>query len=345
MGRTKSAPIDLSLINSINRANTSSSESLGEVNVEDDRVIRPNEVPPFVTFNNNGGIGGIHELHRIAVCFDCIDFKSTWISQALLQEEEWSAIDRSDGVSGHQKVMRCAARKDSVRVQQDERMQKYMGPSNETIPRPARVTHEVADYPKQLEFPPVDDTINQLASQMRGRAVNGRMSLRGYWEESIDDTQPRGGPINSSREESIGNTQPRGGPRIFSREEPVGKTQPRGGQRNSSREEPIGNTQPRSRPRSLSTEEMVDVDTDDLDIGDPSSSEESDLYVPPPPRQRAPALPAPATATPASGRACINCYERHGRCDRGLPRCSSCVTINANCVYPVVSPRVESSSS
>ncbi|KAJ8068144.1 hypothetical protein OCU04_003715 [Sclerotinia nivalis] len=287
MGRTKSKPIDTSKLKSINGASTTSSGNFGRLDVAEDRVIRCTTQPPFLTFNNSGVIGSIHEVHRRVEHSECIDFRSTWVSQCLLQEEEeWIAGQCAHGVPGNRQLrMKRTAGKNKAPAQQDELIRKYMEPSDEINPHPKHVTNAIDNRPKQVEFPPVVDTINRLAGQMEGKRINGRMSLLEYWrEDSHDDTVPRG------------------------------------------------------RSGSLST--IIDVDVDDLEAGEPFSSGGSEHYIAPSHRPHAPAPTPRATlaVTTASVRACVNCYERHVGCDRGLPRCSACATSNANCVYPDVSP-------
>ncbi|ESZ92844.1 hypothetical protein SBOR_6752 [Sclerotinia borealis F-4128] len=186
MGRTKTAPIDVSKLKSINGVSDKSSfGNFGDLDDEGDLVVKSTQEPPFVTFSNNGTISCIHPGHRKANSNDCIDFKSTWISQALTQEEEdWVAIDHADGASGERK---CTSPREKVRAEQHERMRKYMGPSNEIDPRPTSLTNEVASYPKQIEFPPVDETINRLAIRVKGRNFNSRMSLLRHWQEYSDE--------------------------------------------------------------------------------------------------------------------------------------------------------------
>ncbi|KAF7865981.1 hypothetical protein EAF04_006144 [Stromatinia cepivora] len=291
MCRTKSQPIDTSKLKSINGASTTSSDNFRLLDVEEDRVIRCTEEPPFLTFNNSGVIGSIHEVHRRAEHRECIDFRSTWVSQCLLQEEEeWIASQYAHGVPGNiQLMMKRTAGKNKAPAQQDELIRKYMEPSDEINPHPKHITNAIDNRPKQGEFPPVVDTINRLAGQMRGKGINGRMSLLEYWrEDSHDDTMPR------------------------------------------------------SRSGSLSTEETIDVDVDDLEVGELSSSGGSEHYIAPSHRPHAPAPPPRAilAVSTASVRACVNCYERHVGCDRYLPRCSACATSNANCVYPDVTVKV-----
>lgn len=195
MGRTKSKPIDTSKLQPINGASTTSSGSFVRLDVAEDRVIRCTTQPPLLTFNNSGVISSIHEVHKRVEHTECIDFRSTWVSQCLLQEEEeWVASQYVHGVGNRQFMMKRTAGKDKAPAQQGELIGKYMEPSDETNSHPRHVTNTIANCPKQVEFPPVVDTINRLAGQMKGKRINGRMSLHDYWrEDSHDDTVRRGG--------------------------------------------------------------------------------------------------------------------------------------------------------
>lgn len=287
MGRAKSTPIDASRLRSINGANKNPSENFVFLDLEDGRAVMCTEEPSFVTFSIGGAINDIHKVHKKAESIDCIDFRSTWVSQALLQEEEkWIASQEADGVLGDKQAMKSTVRDNRVRARQNERFQKYLGPSDEMNPRPERVTRTMQGRPKQLELSPVDDAINRLAVKMKGRELGGRMPLFEYWGDDSHD-----------------------------------------------------NTKSRGRSEGPTTEEATDVVMDDVTVGETSSPEENDFYRPPSRRQRAPAPPPRAASAmmTASVRACINCYEKHHGCDRGLPACSTCVASNANCVYPEVS--------
>ncbi|CAD6444984.1 ede8c062-c914-4b15-bf54-5082d916888c-CDS [Sclerotinia trifoliorum] len=286
MGRIKSKPIDTSKLQPINGATTTSSGNFVRLDVADDRVIRCTTQPPLLTFNNSSVISSIHEVHRRVEHTECIDFRSTWVSQCLLQEEEeWIASQYGHEVGNGQLMMKRTAGKNKAHAQQGEIIGKYMEPSDAINPDPKHVTNAIANFPKQVESPPVVDTINRLAGQMEGKRINGRMSLPDYWrEDSHNDTVPRG------------------------------------------------------RSGSLST--IIDVDVDDLEVREPSSSGGSEHYIAPShgPHVHAPPPRVTLAVTTTSVRACVTCYERHVGCDRILPRCSACVTSNANCVYPDVSP-------
>ncbi|QSZ29270.1 hypothetical protein DSL72_003782 [Monilinia vaccinii-corymbosi] len=309
MARTKCKPIDVSKYKS---------------NVEDDSM---GIEPSFITFEEDGIIGEI-AVHRE---YDCIDIRSTWISQALTKEAGSHSNQNMDGTFRNRHIMRANICEDVLRErlhrQQNKRTRIYIEASGITHPRPLRAARMDVNYPKQVASPPINNTLNRLAVRSRGRTANGRMSLLEHWQQSRGSTRTQIKSKCVSSEMTQARTRPgrvlKGGvtqKRTASKATPTAKT-----------------TQERSKGRIVPVREIGAIMGGNK-VGEPSSSGESDYYLLHSGRKRAPAPPArPASAaTTVSPRACINCYERHSGCDRSLTGCATCKEINLTCVYPDV---------
>ncbi|KAB8291569.1 hypothetical protein EYC80_006369 [Monilinia laxa] len=309
--------------------------------------------PSHVTFAEDGVISGIGASNE----HQYIDLKSTWISQALIQDAKRFANRDTDGTPRNGQATRADIREEELREQplhkQSKRVRRYMEPSGITNPRPRRAGRMDVNYPKQVASPPVNNALNRLAARSRGRMINGRMSLLEHWhKESRGETQSKSESVSSEI------MQTRAGPRKVPKQElakttstsRVVPTKSVTQTRSRSGIVPKGTTQTRSSSRFVRTREVRDAGMGVTKVGEQSSSEESDS--PPPPSRRkgahattaTPAPPAPpakaALATAAvSTRACINCYERHSGCDRSLTGCSSCKDMSLTCVYPNVNAK------
>ncbi|RAL63631.1 hypothetical protein DID88_003675 [Monilinia fructigena] len=307
--------------------------------------------PSHVTFAEDGVISGI----GASIEHEYIDLKSTWISQALIQDAKRFANRDTDGTPRNGQAMRANMREEELREQllhkQSKRVRRYMEPSGITNPRPRRAGRMDVNYPKQVASPPVNNALNRLAARSRGRMINGRMSLLEHWhEESRSETQIKSESVSSEI------MQTRAGLRKVPKKELAKATStsrvvpPKSVAQTRSRSGivPKGTaTQTRSSSRFVRTREVRGTGMGGTKVREQSSSEESDSYSPPSGRKAAHAPPAPP-APPAkaalqtatlSTRACINCYERHSGCDRSLTGCSSCKDMNLTCVYPNVNAK------
>lgn len=342
MGRTKGIPIDVNTFEAVNIIAENGCVDKIEIEAagEDGRGL--GDEPPIMDFKNDGTIRGVYGIRGRCRPNQCVEIKSTWLSQILNQDDgEWDVIQGSSVINTAQPVRRSIVnfRKERIRHQaelQDKYMEEYSSTSHAIRPCPSRL--ESRNKPKQSVVPPLNCILEKPPKRMHGKLIDGRMSLRDYWNESSEgleeDTMAR--RCESTETEGTLVDIQMSDLHVDDQTDTVTDII-KNAQTDIMNDGYMADTSGNASDTETIIDDMSEIKVEERE-------DDSDYFNRTPAGRRAPAQTARASsgAMTVSGRACIACYERHTGCDRGLPRCTACASSGSRCVYPDVSPQVES---
>ncbi|KAM3073465.1 hypothetical protein ACMFMG_004636 [Clarireedia jacksonii] len=186
MARKKTTPIDVRQYKSITSLPAAFFRGIVEtVDVDRDRdhVVRAKHEPPLLTFDSNETIRQIQAVPAHEEYKDCFEFKCNWISQSIaLGAQGVSPKDTTGLYALRQQPPKLTPRqRTGITKRHGTRMRKYNQTSTPLKASSQRKETEIR--PKQIELPPLDQLILELAKPMASATSAGRTNVLEYWQE------------------------------------------------------------------------------------------------------------------------------------------------------------------